>query len=130
MPRGEYDEPLKVVQVAGRVGRDPESYDTRVGEVLNFTLAQTLSYGDDDDSTKWWRISVWREDLQEFVRREVQRGSPVVVEGKASESEYKGEVQYELTAYKVGVIDWNMRPQTSDSTPRRGRARSDEEEDL
>lgn len=109
MPRSDYDEPLKVSQVVGGVGFDPETRETSAGDVMNFSVAQTKNYGEDKDATRWWRVAVWNEDLQREVKANVSKGVQVVVEGKVTKEDYKGTTQYNITAYRVGLADWFVR---------------------
>lgn len=124
MPR--HDEPLKVTQVVGRVGNDPETRETKAGDVLNFSVAKTMAYGGDED-TRWFRCAIWNEDLQRAVRGIISKGVPVVVEGKVEKEDYKGTTQYNMTVFRVGLVDWVVRGGESNS---RRDDDDDEDDDL
>lgn len=122
MPK--YDTPLLVKQIAGYAGRAPEVKDGKKGEFVSFTVAVTRSYDrDDDDPTVWYRIGVNDQQVQDFVMANVKKGTPVVIEGSEYESEYQGTTQFNMNAFRVGIVDWFIKG----SKPK---SRAQEDEDL
>jgi len=104
MPK--YDTPLVLTQIAGNVGRAPEVKSGSKGDFVSFSVAVARSYGDDPDSTRWYRVSVNDPQVQDFVLGRVRKGTPIVLEGSAYETEYQGATQHNLNAFRVGLVDW------------------------
>lgn len=72
--------------IVGFLGRDPEMRYTPGGQpVTNFSVAVDDSYTNSDGErikrTLWFRVSAWGK-LAEITNQYLQKGSPVLVEGK------------------------------------------------
>ena len=121
--------PLK--QIAGIVGRDPEVVAGDWGEFTKFSVAVTRSYGDDGE-TRWYGVTVNKDALQEWVKRNLHKGSRVVCEGVPKSHDYQGEKQHDFAAFRVGLVDWAQlnSQQTSRPTKARQAEMDDEDEDL
>ena len=99
-------DPLK--SLAGRVGKDPVQRDTRKGTVVGFSIAVPTGY-DDADAPIWFDVSVFNEGLQASVLAEIQKGQQVAIEGFYSTREYNGKTYHQLTANRVGLIEYLAR---------------------
>jgi single-stranded DNA-binding protein len=119
MPEYE-DKPL--TQLVGYAANKPETKGGSKGEFVSFNLAVTRFYDrDKDESTRWYRIGVNDPQVQRFCLDNIRKGTPVALEGGAYETEYQGQKQYNLSAFRVGLVDWFVR---GAAAPRK------EEEDL
>lgn len=96
--------------ITGNVGQDPRRKDTSKGPVVTFTVGETLSYGE-GGKTRWWDVTVWKEDLHPAVMAEVYRGAKVTVEGNARTENYNGKDQYRMSAFRVGLVTWLQKGQ-------------------
>lgn len=121
MPK--YDTPLVVKQIAGYAGRPPEIKTGPKGDFVSFSVGVSNTYGDDPESTRWYRIAVNDPQVQDFVMAKVRKGTPIVLEGSEYESEYQGVTQYNMSAFRVGLVDWFVKGSA-------GPRRQQEEEDL
>jgi single-strand DNA-binding protein len=77
--------------IAGYLGRDPEMRYTQDGTpVTNFSVAASRKWSRPDgtqvDETVWFRVSAWRR-LAETCNEYLQKGSPVLVEGRLNADE-------------------------------------------
>jgi len=77
--------------IAGYLGRDPEMRYTQDGTpVTNFSVATSRKWTRPDgtkmDETIWFRISAWRK-LAEFCNEYLQKGRPVLIEGRLQADE-------------------------------------------
>jgi single-stranded DNA-binding protein len=104
-----------LTHITGNVGSDPETYETRKGPVVKFSVAVTLRYGQGDEGlTRWVNVAVFNEDLQAQTLKEISKGTKVAVEGKLkADREYKGVKQYDLTASRIGLVQWFTRTKTA-----------------
>lgn len=101
-----YDEPLKVVQIAGNVGRDPQRRNSDNGDWATFSVAVTKQYTDDDSGTQWVDVSVSKPNLVEAVLSQVSKGSKVVVEGAIKVVNKGGNTYHNMKGFRVGLVDY------------------------
>lgn len=73
-----------IIQLAGRVGKDPEARFIASGQkVTTFSLATNIRKGGKEDVTVWWRITVWGERFDKLLAH-IKKGSALVVVGEMS----------------------------------------------
>ncbi len=93
-----------VIQVAGRLGRDPESRFTASGQkVTSLSLATTIKRSGKEE-TVWWRITLWGDRFDKLLPH-LKKGSALIVIGEMgrppeiyTDKEGKQQVSLELTA--------------------------------
>ena len=72
---------MNVIQVAGRLGSDPEVRFTSTGQkVTSFRMATNSRRGGKDE-TIWWRVTVWGERFDKMMTY-LKKGSAVIVVGE------------------------------------------------
>lgn len=70
-----------IVQVAGRVGRDPETRFTTSGQkVTSFSIASSTKKGNKEE-TVWWRVTIWGERFDKMMPY-IKKGSALIVVGE------------------------------------------------
>ena len=77
---------LNKVMVIGYLGRDPEMRFTPSGKsVANFSIASSRSWrtpnGETHTETEWFNVVTW-ENLAEFSKEHLKKGSRIYVEGR------------------------------------------------
>lgn len=92
-----------IVQIAGNLGRDPETRFTPSGlKVTNLTVATAVRKGGKDE-TVWWRVTVWGDRFDKMMSY-LKKGSSVIVIGDMSKPEIwtdkegRPQVNMEMTA--------------------------------
>ncbi|PKI93063.1 single-stranded DNA-binding protein [Actinomycetales bacterium SN12] len=101
-----------VLTIAGNIGNDPISNETRSGKaVINFRVATSSGYFDQrtgawvDGVTNWYAVSAFGK-LAEHARASLHRGDPVVVVGRLRQKEWEANgkkgIDVELTADAIG----------------------------
>jgi single-strand DNA-binding protein len=107
-----------IVQVAGRLGRDPESRFTSSGlKVTTLTVATNVRKGGKDE-TVWWRVTIWGERLDKMISH-LKKGSAIIAIGEMhkpeiwTDKEGRPQVSMELTAdiLRFSPFGGNERPQ-------------------
>lgn len=88
-----------IVQIAGRLGRDPEVRFTPSGQkVTSFTIATNHRKGK-EDVTVWVRVTVWGDRLDKIISY-LKKGSGVIAIGKmnppSSYTDKEGRAQFSL----------------------------------
>lgn len=96
-------QPVEQTTIAGNVGQPPVKKTTAKGDVVNFTIAENMGK---DVPPKWHRVAVWNEGLQNPVLKQIKKGSRVVATGKAYTTQYNGQDQFNMNAYRVGLVDY------------------------
>lgn len=101
-----------VITIAGNIGNDPISNETRSGKaVINFRVATSSGYFDQrtgawvEGGTNWYAVSAFG-NLAEHARASLHRGHPVVVVGRLRQKEWEANgrkgIDIELTADAIG----------------------------
>lgn len=120
----------RLTHIVGNAGSDPQTFETSKGDVLKISVAVTMKYGDEDGETRWVNVSVWNEDLQEFAKEEISKGTRVVAVGfLRTDREYKGVKQFDLTATELGFATMAKRSKGG-SKPKAKQAEPAESEEL
>lgn len=92
-----------IIQIAGHLGRDPESRFTASGQkVTNLTVATNVRKGGKDE-TVWWRVTVWGDRFDKMISF-LKKGSAVIIVGEMgkpeiwTDKEGRPQVGMEMTA--------------------------------
>ena len=111
---------INLVQIIGRIGKDPEVRYTQTGQmVASMTVATDESYTSKDgqkvEKTEWHRVVVWGKQA-EFCGNYLAKGRMVYIEGKLQTRKWQdqsGAERYttEIMASRVLGLD---RPHAAD----------------
>ena len=92
-----------IVQIAGRLGKDPESRFTPSGQkVTTLTLATNVRKAGKDE-TVWWRVTIWGDRFDKMMPY-VKKGTALIVIGDMNkpeiwtDKESRPQVSMEVTA--------------------------------
>lgn len=95
-----------IVQIAGRLGKDPETRFTPSGQkVTNFNVAVNQRKGK-EDVTIWVRVTVWGERFDKMLTH-IKKGSGVIITGRMSppnvytDKEGRPQASIEVTAEMI-----------------------------
>lgn len=109
-----------IIQIAGRLGKDPESRFTPSGlKVTTITVATNVRKGGKDE-TVWWRVTIWGDRFDKMMQY-LKKGSAVVVVGEMNKPEIwtdkegRPQVSLELTAEIIRFSPFGN-PEKSDSS--------------
>jgi single-strand DNA-binding protein len=113
--------------LCGHLGRDPESRDTRGGQVVRLSVATSERRKDRDgnwtDHTEWHRVVCFGRTAENCARF-LSKGRQVLVEGRIQTSTYEkdGETRYstEIVAERVEFVGGRGDAAPSRSTASRG----------
>ncbi len=110
------------VEIAGRLGRDPELKYTSGGVAYCKTsVCVSRKYkdknGDLKEETTWVEVTVWNK-MAEYVGDKMKKGFPVYVEGKLVTNSWEKDGQkhsrLEIRADRIQQLDWHT--EKSEST--------------
>lgn len=97
---------MNFIQIAGRVGRDPETRFTPDGKkVISFSMA-TNRKRKGQEETVWYRVTIWGEQFDNMMPY-IKKGSALTVVGDLearlyTDKEGKTQVSLEVTARMIG----------------------------
>lgn len=75
-----------IIQIAGRLGRDPESRFTSSGlKVTTLTVATNVRKGGKEE-TVWWRVTVWGDRFDKMISF-LKKGSAIIAIGEMHKPE-------------------------------------------
>jgi single-strand DNA-binding protein len=96
-----------VFSFTGVLGRDCEVRQVGGSSVLNFTVANSIGFGD-KKQTNWVRVAVWGKRAEGQLQDFLKKGQQVFVSGELSQREYQSEgvtkTSLELNAVIVDLV--------------------------
>lgn len=116
-----------VVEIAGRLGRDPETRFTPSGQkVTNLNVATNIRKGGKEE-TVWWRVTIWGDRFDKLLVH-LKKGSAVIIIGEMNKPEIwidkegKPQVSLDLTAEIIKFSPFGSpdRPQDQTGTTQQG----------
>lgn len=110
------------VQIAGRLGKDPETRFTSSGQkVTSFNVAVNQRKGKEDVTT-WVRVTIWGDRLDKIVAY-LKKGSAVIISGKMSppsiytDKEGRTQITLEITAELIEFSPFGNKDERAAETP-------------
>jgi len=112
---------INKVILVGRLGKDPESKETKNGLGARFSVATSESYtskatGQKVENTEWHNIVVWGK-LAEIAAMYLKKGSMVYLEGKLETQKYQDQTGQDKYITKVVLNGFNSKLEMLDSKP-------------
>lgn len=116
---------MNIIHIAGHLGADPEIRFTSSGQkVTTLRVASRTRKSGNDDSTIWWRVTLWGEQFDKMVSY-LKKGSAVMVVGELNKPEIftdregKSQISMSITASNVMFSPFGRsdRPQDNAQTP-------------
>ncbi len=114
---------LNRVQLIGRLGKDPVTYETKKGlKATHFSLAVDRRWrnaeGKAQFDTEWFNIETWGR-LAEVCEKYLQKGRLVYVEGRLKTEHYEqgGETRYSIKVVARQVQMLDRKPEEETEVP-------------
>lgn len=96
------------IQIIGNVGRGPESSYTPTGNmVTKFSVAVNIGFGD-KQKTNWYDCVLWGEKQGETIKKFVQKGSELLVDGNLELQQWNGKEGEPHFKAQIDVRDWRV----------------------
>ena len=114
---------LNRASLIGRVGKDPQSQNTKSGEVISFfSIATTEKWkdktsGEQREATEWHNIATFGK-LSQIVQSFVKKGSLVYVSGKIVTRKYTDKDGIERYSTNINVDELKLLSGTKEKTER------------
>jgi single-strand DNA-binding protein len=109
---------MNFTMLAGHLGSDPEVRFTSSGKkVTSFRVAVRVRRGMRDETTLWWRVTLWGEQFDRIIGY-FKKGSPIIVQGEINppeiftDREGKNQISLSMTANNISFSPFG-RPEGS-----------------
>jgi single-stranded DNA-binding protein len=104
------DKGVLVQKIGTVVIGDPQTFTTRVGDVLKFKLSVRTGYAGDGekyDPSDIYDVAIFNDGLRARAASEIYKGATgVVVEGFVTEREKDGRTYRDLVANRLGLVEF------------------------
>lgn len=96
---------MQMIQIAGRLGSDPESRFTPGGQKVTTFRVATNTRRAGKDETTWWRVTIWGDRFDKMLTF-LKKGSAVIVFGEMKAAIYmdkagQPQIGLEITADSI-----------------------------
>lgn len=92
---------MNILIVSGRIGQDPEAKQTPAGQVVTFSLAETVFVGG-EKTTAWHDCQAWGKPGENILRY-AQKGTGVTVQGSLKYDQYENKEGHKVKRAKINV---------------------------
>src|SRR5690554_547498 len=92
---------MNILIVSGRIGQDPEAKQTTAGQVVTFSLAETV-FVNGEKSTAWHDCQVWGKPGENIVKY-AQKGTGVTLQGSLKYDQYENKEGHKVKRAKINV---------------------------
>lgn len=104
--------------LVGHAGQNAKEFQTSKGPVVKFSVAEVVGYDKEkkEDVIDWVQVTVWNEGLRNIALKTVKKGNRLAVTGAPSQSTYEGKTQNQISAQRIGIVDY-LRPAAKQERP-------------
>ncbi len=92
---------MNILIVSGRIGQDPEAKQTTAGQVVTFSLAETV-FINGEKSTAWHDCQAWGKPGENIVKY-AQKGTGLTLQGSLKYDQYESKEGHKVKRAKINV---------------------------
>jgi single stranded DNA-binding protein len=92
---------MNILIISGRIGQDPEAKQTAAGQVVTFSLAETVFVGG-EKTTAWHDCQAWGKPGENIVKY-AQKGTGVTLQGSLKYDQYETKEGHKVKRAKINV---------------------------
>lgn len=92
---------MNILIVSGRIGQDPEAKQTPAGQVVTFSLAETV-FINGEKSTAWHDCQAWGKSGENILKY-AQKGTGVTLQGSLKYDQYVTKEGHKVKRAKINV---------------------------
>lgn len=92
---------MNILIVSGRIGQDPEAKQTPAGQVVTFSLAETVFVGG-EKTTAWHDCQAWGKPGENILKY-AQKGTGVTLQGSLKYDQYETKEGHKVKRAKINV---------------------------
>src|SRR5690554_1950581 len=113
--------------LSGRIGQDPEAKQTTAGQVVTFSLAETV-FVNGEKSTAWHDCQAWGKPGENIVKY-AQKGTGVTLQGSLKYDQYENKEGHKVKRAKINVYAVEITSNWKGDGSQQGRASQAEQPD-
>jgi single-strand DNA-binding protein len=117
---------MNILIISGRIGQDPESKQTPAGQVVTFSLAETV-FVNGEKTTAWHDCQAWGKPGENILKY-VQKGTGVTVQGSIKYDQYENKEGHKVKRAKINVYAVEITSNWKGDGSQQGRASQMEQE--
>ena len=92
---------MNVLIISGRIGQDPEAKQTPAGQVVTFSLAETV-FINGEKTTAWHDCQAWGKPGENILKY-AQKGTGVTLQGSLKYDQYETKEGHKVKRAKINV---------------------------
>ena len=92
---------MNILIISGRIGQDPEAKQTPAGQVVTFSLAETV-FINGEKSTAWHDCQAWGKPGENILKY-AQKGTGVTLQGSLKYDQYENKEGHKVKRAKINV---------------------------
>jgi single stranded DNA-binding protein len=117
---------MNILIISGRIGQDPEAKQTPAGQVVTFSLAETV-FINGEKSTAWHDCQAWGKPGENILKY-AQKGTGVTVQGSLMYNEYESKDGHKVKRAKINVHTVEITSNWKNNSSQQGKAPQVEQE--
>lgn len=91
------------ISFVGKLGKDSERKATQNGQMLKFSVAENVGWGD-RKTVNWWNCSLFGKQAEGTLMDYLTKGASVFIVGEVSFSEYEGKTYNNVTIKHIELV--------------------------
>ena len=91
------------ISFVGKLGKDSERKATQNGQMLKFSVAENVGWGE-RKTTKWWNCTLFGKQAEGSLMDYLTKGASVFIVGEVSFSEYEGKTYNNVTIKHIELV--------------------------
>lgn len=93
---------MNILILSGRIGQDPEAKQTPAGQVVTFSLAETIFSGG-EKTTAWHDCHAWGKSGETLLKY-AQKGTAITLQGALKYDQYENKDGQKVKRAKIAVF--------------------------
>ena len=118
---------MNILIVSGRIGQAPEAKQTTAGQVVTFSLAETV-FVNGEKTTAWHDCQAWGKPGENIVKY-AQKGTGVTLQGSLKYDQYENKEGHKVKRAKINVYAVEITSNWKSDGSQQGRASQTEQPD-
>lgn len=91
------------ISFVGKLGKDSERKATQNGQMLKFSVAENVGWGE-RKTTNWWNCSLFGKQAEGQLMDYLTKGTQVFIVGEVSFSEHEGKTYNNVTIKHIELV--------------------------
>ena len=105
------------ISFVGKLGKDSERKATQNGQMLKFSVAENVGWGE-RKTTNWWNCTLFGKQAEGSLMDYLTKGASVFIVGEVSFSEYEGKTYNNVTIKHIELVGSRGDSQQQNTAPK------------